>query len=86
VSGTRLFPLFSSNILLSKLSDDFSKKKNMRPNGKNWSICMEKFENFCLQKWIFAVFAVFITVLAVIGCMTEQLPPAQTCPLGGASD
>jgi hypothetical protein len=21
-----------------------------------------------------------------IGCMTEQLPPAQTCPLGGASD
>jgi hypothetical protein len=25
----------------------------MRPNGENWS--MEKFENFCLQKWIFAV-------------------------------
>jgi hypothetical protein len=39
------------------------KKKKLSPNSENWS--MEKFENFCLQKWIFGVFAVFITVFAV---------------------
>jgi hypothetical protein len=38
-------------------------KKKLSPNGENWS--MEKFENFCLQKWIFAVFAFFSTVFAV---------------------
>jgi hypothetical protein len=33
------------------------------PNGENW--LMEKFENFCLQKWIFAIFADFSAVFAV---------------------
>jgi hypothetical protein len=48
-----------------KVTDDFLKneKKIFSPNGENWS--MEKFENFCLQKWIFAVFAFFSTVFAV---------------------
>jgi hypothetical protein len=32
-------------------------EKNLSPNGEKLS--MEKFENFCLQKWIFAVFAFF---------------------------
>jgi hypothetical protein len=47
-----------------KLTDDFlkNKKKFFGPNGENWF--MEKFENFCLQKWIFAVFAFFSTVFA----------------------
>jgi hypothetical protein len=45
-----------------KPSDDFflEKKKNWSLNGEHLS--MEKFENFCLQKWIFAVFAFFSTV------------------------
>jgi hypothetical protein len=45
-----------------KPSDDFFKnrKKNLSPNGKKLS--MEKFKNFCQQKWIFAVFAFFSTV------------------------
>jgi hypothetical protein len=38
-------------------------EKKLIPNGANWS--MEKFENFCLQKWIFGVFGVFSTVFAV---------------------
>jgi hypothetical protein len=38
-------------------------KKHLSPNGENWS--MEKFEIFCLQKWIFGVFGVFSTVFAV---------------------
>jgi hypothetical protein len=35
------------------------KKEKLSPNGKKLS--MEKFENFCQQKWIFAVFAIFST-------------------------
>jgi hypothetical protein len=34
------------------------KKKKLSPNCANWSI--EKFKNFCLQKWIFGVFGVFV--------------------------
>jgi hypothetical protein len=43
-----------------KPSDDFLKKRKniLSPNGKKLS--MEKFENFCQQKWIFAVFAVLV--------------------------
>jgi hypothetical protein len=36
------------------------KKKKLSPNGEKLS--MEKFENFCQQKWIFAIFA-FLKVL-----------------------
>jgi hypothetical protein len=34
------------------------RKKKLSPNGEKLS--MEKFENFCQQKWIFAVFAFLV--------------------------
>jgi hypothetical protein len=63
--GKIIFFLFFVLYVDLKLSDDIfeERKKKLSPNGENWS--MEKFEKFCLLKWIFGVFAVFSTVFAV---------------------
>jgi hypothetical protein len=59
-----IFFLFFVLYVDLKLSDDIFKNWFFfSPNCKNWS--MEKFEDFCLQKWIFGVLAVFSTVFAV---------------------
>jgi hypothetical protein len=47
------------------------KEKKMSPNGENWS--MEKFENFCLQKWILAFLPFLVLFLPFFGLDTETV-------------